>query len=195
MISKVLSNHEDEEDEEGVALYTKKLIGCEELSLKNTHEQVESLWVRIRDGGNKRNLVVGVYYRPPDQGDPTDETFLLQLQELADSRPAGGLQPPLIQEELEAIVYEENDDIVAIAETWWDDTPNWGAAMDGYKLFRSDRQGRRGGGVALYVRECFDCLELNDGDERVKCLWVRIRGKVNKADIMVGVCYRPPNQD
>ena len=61
--------------------------------------------------------------------------------------------------------------------------------MDGYKLFRRDRQGRRGGGVALYVRECFDCLEL-DGDERI-----RIRGKANKADIMVGVCYRPPNQD
>ena len=66
--------------------------------------------------------------------------------------------------------------------------------MDGYKLFRRNRQGRRGGGVALYVRECFDCLEL-DGDERAECLWIRIRGKANKADIMVGVCYRPPNQD
>ena len=64
---------------------------------------------------------------------------------------------------------------------------NWSAAMDGYKLFRKDRQGRRGGGVALYVRECFDCLELNDGDNRVECLWVRIRGKANKADIMVRV--------
>ncbi|KAK4818051.1 LOW QUALITY PROTEIN: hypothetical protein QYF61_004578 [Mycteria americana] len=51
------------------------------------------------------------------------------------------------------------------------------------------------GGVAMYVRECFDCLELNDGDDTVECLWVRIRGKANKADIMVGVCYRPPNQD
>ncbi|GAB0178841.1 hypothetical protein GRJ2_000349400 [Grus japonensis] len=66
--------------------------------------------------------------------------------------------------------------------------------MDGYKLFRGYRQGRRGGGAALYVRECFDCLELDDGDDRIECLWVRIRGKANKAD-MVGVCYRPPNQD
>ena len=49
--------------------------------------------------------------------------------------------------------------------------------------------------LALYVRECFDCLELNDGDDRVQCLWVRIRGKANKADTVVGVCYRPPNQD
>ncbi|KAK4828011.1 LOW QUALITY PROTEIN: hypothetical protein QYF61_022788 [Mycteria americana] len=37
--------------------------------------------------------------------------------------------------------------------------------------------------------------ELHDGDDRVACLWVRIRGKANKADIMVEVCYKPPNQD
>ncbi|KAK4827179.1 hypothetical protein QYF61_015141 [Mycteria americana] len=99
------------------------------------------------------------------------------------------------QEELEAIVHQENYDMVAIMETWWDDSHNWSAAMDGYKLFRRDRRGRRGGGVALYVRECLDSLELDDGDDRVECLWVRIRGKANKADIVVRVCYRPPNQD
>jgi len=43
-------------------------------------------------------------------------------------------------------------------ETWWDDSHNWSAAVDGYELFKRDRQGRRGNGVALYVRECFDCL-------------------------------------
>ena len=40
------------------------------------------------------------------------------------------------QEELEAIVQQENCDIVAITETWWDDSHNWSAAMDGYKLLR-----------------------------------------------------------
>ena len=67
--------------------------------------------------------------------------------------------------------------------------------LDGYNLFRRGGQGRRGSGVALYVRECFDCLELDDGDSRAECLWVRIRGRTNKADILVGVCYRPPSQD
>ena len=38
-------------------------------------------------------------------------------------------------------------------------------------------------------------MEINDGDDRVKSLWVRIKAKVNKTDIIVGVCYRPPNQD
>ena len=66
--------------------------------------------------------------------------------------------------------------------------------MDVYKLFRRDRRGRRGGGVALSVRECFDCTELHDCDDKVECLWVRMRGKANKADIVLGVCYRQPTR-
>lgn len=41
-------------------------------------------------------------------------------------------------------------------------THNWSAALDGYKLFRGHKQGRTDGGVALYVRECFDCVEIDD---------------------------------
>lgn len=50
-------------------------------------------------------------------------------------------------------------------------------------------------GYALYVRECFDCLELDSGDKRVLCLWVEIRENSNKAGVRVGVCYRAPKQD
>jgi len=98
------------------------------------------------------------------------------------------------QEELKAIAQQDSYDLVAITETWWDDSHDWSAAMDGYKLFRRDRQGKRGGGMALYVRDCFDCIELNDCDDKVECLGVKMRGKANKADILLGVCYRPPNQ-
>ena len=56
-----------------------KRIDCEELLLRNSHDKVESLWVKIRGQTNKVHLVVGVYNRPPDQGKPVDETFLLQL--------------------------------------------------------------------------------------------------------------------
>ncbi|PKU31493.1 rna-directed dna polymerase from mobile element hypothetical protein [Limosa lapponica baueri] len=87
------------------------------------------------------------------------------------------------QDELEAIVQQDSCDVVAITEVWWDDGHNWNAVMDGYKLFRRDRQGRRGGGVALYVRECFDCIELDSSDDKVERLWVRMKGKANK-----GVC-------
>jgi len=82
---------------------------------------------------------------------------------------------------------QERYDIVVITETWWDDSHNWSATMDGYELCRKYSQGRRGSGVTLYVRECFDCLELDDREDRVECFWVRIRGKANKADVMVGL--------
>lgn len=47
----------------------------------------------------------------------------------------------------------------------------------------------------MYVRECFDCPELGNGDNRIECLWVRTRKKVSEVDFMMGVCYRPPNED
>ena len=62
-----------------VGLY---VIDCEELCLSNSHDQVESLWVKIRDQSSKGYLMVGVCYRPPGQGEPVDEAFLLQLQEV-----------------------------------------------------------------------------------------------------------------
>ncbi|KAJ7406397.1 hypothetical protein BTVI_65645 [Pitangus sulphuratus] len=37
------------------------------------------------------------------------------------------------------IVQQESYGVVTIMETWWDDSHDWSAAMDGYKLFRRDR--------------------------------------------------------
>jgi len=48
----------------------------------------------------------------------------------------------------------------AITETWWDNSYDWHAVMDGYRLFRKHRLTRRGGGVALYVKEQLECIEL-----------------------------------
>ena len=38
-------------------------------------------------------------------------------------------------------------------------------------------------------------METNDDDDRVENLWVRIKAKANKTDIIMGVCYRPFKQD
>ncbi|TRZ08247.1 hypothetical protein HGM15179_018861, partial [Zosterops borbonicus] len=43
-------------------------------------------------------------------------------------------------------------------------------------------------------REAFDAMGIETNDDEVECLWVRIKGKANKADILLGVCYHPPNQ-
>lgn len=37
---------------------------------------------------------------------------------------------------------------------------NWTAAMDGFRLLRTDGLGRPGGGLALYITEKQECMEL-----------------------------------
>jgi len=73
------------------------------------------------------------------------------------------------QEELEAVIQQDGYDLVAITETWWD---NSHAVMDGYRLFRKDRPRRRGGGICEYVKEQPECIELGlrADEERVESL-------------------------
>ncbi|KAF4788920.1 hypothetical protein TURU_157360 [Turdus rufiventris] len=89
------------------------------------------------------------------------------------------------QEELEAVVQQQSCDVVAIAVMWWDDSHSWSTALDGYKLFRRDRKGRRGEGVAPYIRKDFGAIDIETNDDEVECLRVRIKGKSNKADILL----------
>ena len=53
------------------------------------------------------------------------------------------------QEELETTVHLENYDLIAIMDTRWGDLHNQNTTTEGYKLFSTDRQGGRGGGVAM----------------------------------------------
>lgn len=64
-----------------------------------------------------------------------------------------------------------------ITETWWDSSHGWNAVMEVYELFRKDRLGKRGGRVALYVREQLECtqLQLGEGEGQEESLWVRIK--------------------
>ena len=48
--------------------------------------------------------------------------------------------------------------------------------------------------MALYVMEGLDCTGLAVGDDMVESLWVRTKGKANKACVVVGVYYRPLSQ-
>jgi len=55
------------------------------------------------------------------------------------------------QEELEMCACLQGCDLIGTTETWWDDSYDWSVGMEGCRLFRKGRQGRQGGGVALYV--------------------------------------------
>ncbi|PKU34849.1 mitochondrial fission process protein 1 [Limosa lapponica baueri] len=99
------------------------------------------------------------------------------------------------QEELEATLLLKSYDLVAITETWWDESHDWRVAINSCRLFRRDRRGRRGGGVALYIKKWLECgeLSLKNSHKQVESLWVRIRIRGNKGNLVVGVYYRPPD--
>jgi len=98
-------------------------------------------------------------------------------------------------EELEATMLLESYDLIALTETWWDEFHDWSVAIDSHRLFRRDRQGKSGGGVALYIKKSIQCeeLSLKNSHEQVESLWVRIRDRGNKQNLVVGVYYRPPD--
>lgn len=56
-----------------------------------------------------------------------------------------------------------------------------------YRLLRKDKLGRQGGRIALYMRECIElCLGMEE--EPAKNLWLRIKEKTSKGNIIVSVC-------
>lgn len=51
-------------------------------------------------------------------------------------------------------------------------------------------------GVAFYVKGQLNCMEFYlQSDEPVESLQVKIRVHINRGDIIMGVCYRPPKQE
>ncbi|KAJ7409535.1 mitochondrial fission process protein 1 [Willisornis vidua] len=98
-------------------------------------------------------------------------------------------------EELDATVQQETYNVITIMELSWHYSHDWSAVMYGYKFFRRYRQCGRGSWVALYISNCFDDVRISDHDDKVECLWVKIRGKVSRMDVLVGVCFRPPSQN
>ena len=51
--------------------------------------------------------------------------------------------------------------------------------------------------VALYVHDQLECMELCLGmdEELTESSWVRIKGRTGRGDVIVGVCYRPPDKE
>lgn len=56
------------------------------------------------------------------------------------------------QKELEVLLWERDYNWIDITETWWDENHDWNIKTEGYNLFKRQRQIRKRGEVALYVK-------------------------------------------
>lgn len=95
--------------------------------------------------------------------------------------------------EVEAFLSTRGIQVFGMAETWL--TP---AITDGeleiphYKLYRKDRIGQTGGGVGIYCHDSVVARRRQDLETDIELLWLEITGL--KESMLVGCCYRPPNQ-
>ncbi|GAB0203140.1 hypothetical protein GRJ2_002779600 [Grus japonensis] len=63
----------------GVTLYVNDQLECMELCLGMDEEPTESLWVRIKGSAGTGDIIAGVCYSPPNQGDRADEALYRHL--------------------------------------------------------------------------------------------------------------------
>ncbi len=98
-------------------------------------------------------------------------------------------------DEICSIAHDVNLDILAISETWLNDSVSSDTLnIQGFApIIRLDRQdGRRAGGVALFLSSNIACkqrLDLENWD--FELLFVEF--KISNTKFVCGVCYRPPN--
>jgi len=64
----------------GVTLYVREQLECIELCLGGDEEGVESLWVRIKGQAHTSDIIVRMYYMPPEKKEEVDEVFYKQLR-------------------------------------------------------------------------------------------------------------------
>lgn len=81
-------------------------------------------------------------------------------------------------------------DIIAVSETWFTNDLNINDyKLMGYNLYHKNRTGR-GGGIALYVRNCFKCTLLDIYAGEIEQLWLSLT--IGTLKYSLGVMYKPP---
>jgi hypothetical protein len=108
---------------------------------------------------------------------------------------ATSLAKPNAKQHLIADINSTNSDIILVVETWFCGKHNDSElAIEGFALFRRDRKGgRKGGGLAAYVRDCIQCDILNNitvSNNEIEIMWLNCH--CNNLTIIIGLCYHPP---
>ena len=104
-------------------------------------------------------------------------------------------------DELSTVLQVNNIDIACLTETWLkDEIPSDIVTINGYVSYRKDRSdGRRGGGVAVYVRDRLPCCRLtNYENPQLDVIWLLFRAPRmprSVSHIALATVYHPPSTD
>lgn len=88
-----------------------------------------------------------------------------------------------------------NFDVICITETWLDPrTQNSALNINGFNLYRRDRDGDNHGGICVYVQEnVYSCRRSDLELPNIESIWIEVVTHNTKQ--LIGTFYRPPNSD
>ena len=95
--------------------------------------------------------------------------------------------------EISDLFHETCLDIIGVSETFIKThTPKKLCKMSGFKFLRKDRTGKHGGGVGIFVKDCFNpkLVKLPQNFTQPEMLFIELIVKNTK--LVVGVIYKPP---
>ena len=100
-------------------------------------------------------------------------------------------------DQISTLITQESLDILLLNETWLSTTiDNSEVNVPGYALYRNDRNGRQGGGTAVYIRETIQASfrsDLLESHPELEMCWLEIVAKSRKdKPLLIGTVYRPP---
>ena len=98
-------------------------------------------------------------------------------------------------DEFRTLISTEKIDIAIFSETWMNTESREFLAeyqVSCYNIYESNRQGRKGGGVAIYVKDSLNCYRKSDIkiNENTESVWVEVNNGRKK--IVLGAIYRSP---
>ena len=84
--------------------------------------------------------------------------------------------------DLKALISSNNPDIICLTETWTNTSSKHLLAeidIPGYNLHKCDRTDKRGGGVAIYIRNSITCHYRSDitSNPANESVWIEITGE------------------
>ena len=103
---------------------------------------------------------------------------------------------PMKLEEIESVLCTTGKfDIICMSETWLcSKTSDDEIKIENYTLYRRDQDSDCGyGGVCIYVSNSLKSKRnLTYQSDGIELIWIEIQ--IEKLNILIGSCYRPPNQ-
>ena len=97
--------------------------------------------------------------------------------------------------DLHALLLTDSFDIIAMTETWLDQNYlDCELQLEGYNLYRKDRNSRRGGGVLIAARDHITCIHRTDLEVEAEMIALEVRPNPTTC-VLFCVCYKPPGTD